>query len=479
MVFDNKPHTCGPNAAAAVKYYRTDPFASKPQIIFTLRVLTIEDSNGAEIYFFNPLNRSFCQFFDTTSVLSPATSGIFDLREKENHLELRYKATKLKKFSFYIALLSYNGPTIGLRAIVTREHGVVLVEANMNLNSVNGNISIPARYSLNTTFIMALKPRSKHMQLKLKSGDSKTMTVNWELNTGWTIDPQLNGENRQRSIAQNQPGQAVVQQTCHNCNEGHSIEDCELPEYTMHCTGCLLVSFDGANHINPCMPNNKVSPIRLDLFAKHALTLFQMNYSLADVTVHYWNQGHFSEVNPRVKLISPPSEAVITIQNVNGNQCIALKQSSFKRCCILICAMDNSGIWRFRWRVVVTPNSGVLIFHMTKTPTFQNGQISIPPEFRLNTIAIFGMKPRNSSFYVEVRVHANSNGNLSSSTFDGYTGHFGIDFSSDRDRVFIDNALDGHERKSHEVKFNHLLYQREPKPISTFRSQRVAPPIVR
>lgn len=480
MVFGNEPHTCSPNATSQVQYYRTVTLASTPEPVFKLRVLNIDDSNGAEIHFLNPVDNKFCQFFKTTSVLSPATSGIFTMHESGKHLTLHYEATKFNNFSFYIALLSYNRPTIELRAVITRQHGLVLVKANMVLNSINGNISIPEKYRLSTTLVMGLKPRSKNLQLQFKSGDRK-MTANWQTSTGWTIDPQLDGGNCQRSIGRNPPQQTLVS-VCHNCNKDHNIEDCDLPEYSMHCTSCLVVSFNGSNHVNPCMPMpiNRISPIRSDLFARQALTLFQINYSLNDVRVYHLDKGRFSEVNPRVKLISPPAEGVLTIQNLdNQRQCIALKQSSFKRCSILFAVMDKSGIWRLRWRAVLTPNSGLLIFKLTKTLSNENGLVSIPPEFRLNTIALFGMKPCHSNFYAEVRVHANENGHLSTSTFDGYVGHIGIDFSSNPDRVFIDNALDGNEPKSNDKKFNHHLYRHEPRPISTFQSQRVAPSIAR
>lgn len=63
--------------------------------------------------------------------------------------------------------------------------------------------------------------------------------------------------------------------------------------------------------------------------------------------------------------------------------------------------------WRLRLRAVLTPNSGLLVFKITKTLPIENGHILIPPEFRLNTIALFGMKPTDRNFYAEVRVHAN------------------------------------------------------------------------
>lgn len=480
MIFCHESHTCRLNTALKPKYYRTETLASTPNSIFKVRVLNMDDINGAEIFYYNPLNEQFDQFFKTTPILSPATGGIFTMQEGEKHLTLHYEATKFVKFSFYIALLSYNGPLVALRAVITREHGVVLLRSNMDMHRANGKLSIPKPYRFNTSFIMGLKPRSKVLQLQFKTGDAMPMAANWKMNAGWTIDQHLDGENRQRSIVQNPPQQGVVPEMCHNCNKNHNIEDCDSPEYSSHCTGCLVVSFDGSNHVNPCMPINKISPIRSDLFAGYALTLFQFIYSLEDVHMFYFHKGNFSAVNPRVKLISPPVEGVITIQKLDDSQrqCIALKQTSFKRCSILFAVLDTNGVWRLRLRAVLTPNSGLLIFKITKTLPIENGHYLIPPEFRLNTIALFGMKPTGQNFYAEVRVHANKNGQLSTTNFDGYTAHVGIDVSSNQDQVSIEDALNGSTPKL-KKKFNLRLYKPEPKPLSTFKIQRVVPAITR
>lgn len=82
------------------------------------------------------------------------------MQETSTHHTLHYEATKFTYFSFYIALLTFNGSVIGLRAVVTREHGVVLVKANMELNDINGKVSVPAKYRMNTAFIMGMRPKS-------------------------------------------------------------------------------------------------------------------------------------------------------------------------------------------------------------------------------------------------------------------------------------------------------------------------------
>ena len=97
-------------------------------------------------------------------------------------------------------------------------------------------------------------------------------------------------------------------------------------------------------------------------------------------------------------------------------------------------------------------------------------------EFRNNTVQILGLVAKCSDFYVEAKVYANQRGKLSTTKFDGYTGHIGFSIPSvGRDRVEIEDILSKGNRY---VKFNNLLFtnaKKESKPLSTFQKQRTVP----
>lgn len=86
-------------------------------------------------------------------------------------------------------------------------------------------------------------------------------------------------------------------------------------------------------------------------------------------------------------------------------------------------------------------------------------------------MAVFGFKSNEGrdNFYIDIRVYANHNGQMSTTNFDGYTTHIGYDVL--QDRVMIANALEGKQSQ----KFNQKLYKEEPKPLSTFKEQRIVP----
>lgn len=356
------PHVCG--VTNALKGYRSNVFADVPKLQFKMRISN-PATNGADMFYYE--DGCFNEFFHTLHLSNPSTSGLFTIKDGI----LNYDALKFVKFSFYIAILRYESPVIKLRAIVTRQNGIVFVKCNMEMMKTRGKFVIDSRYRMNTAFILGLKPRSKSFELQIRSNGS-TKRANWCDSHGWKIGSDLDGEQIQR-IVLNEIQNPRLQ--CTNCSSNmHDITDCDMPIYSMHCKHCLVVSIDGTMHENPCMNTNAKSEIRRDIFAKNALTLFQLMFSNKDgPLLCLLEDGQFHPFTPAIKLLSIPAESILTVHHTDNQKCIALKQVTFKRCNILIVVKDARNIWRIRFRVVVTPRHGVLVFKLTKTMVVQNG----------------------------------------------------------------------------------------------------------
>lgn len=460
MIISNEPHLC--IEADAVKNFRIDPFAVEPTNAFKIRL------KNADMYFFNGEEGRFEEFFTTHYVVNPATAGVFTVADTGTHKILSYDSVKYVQFSFYIALLGE--PTIQLRAIVTSD-GLMLMRCEMEMENNNGKLAIPNRYKLSTAFVLGLSPRSENLELLVKSNNLATKSARWEGGRSWVIAEDLDGGYLERVENQNNP--QPVSMVCLNCGAKHSIQACTMPFFTKHCTGCLLVSLDGNEHENPCQYTNKISLIRKDILSNNALTLYQMGYSNSDVKAYYLDNGQFVPVVTRTKLVSPPAEAIITFQNIDNQarQFIVFKQASFQRCSVLIAVLDSTKVWRLRLRLVVSSCHGVLAFKLTRTVATLNGKIVVPKNFQNNTVAFFGFEATEGrdDFYIDISVHANGNGQMSATRFDGYTSHIGYNVLEDR--VVFGNELEGNQLQ----KFNRKLYKEEPKPLSTFKEQRIVP----
>lgn len=443
--------------------YRVNVLASKANPQFKLRIAT----SMADMYYFDVKNKKFEDFHSASYLLCPATSGVITVGpDSEGCNVLSYHSSKSVKFTFYIALLAFDGPEITLRVVIAPPYGIFFVKCGIKMHKTNGKITWENAEGIHTALVLGLIERSNEIIVQVKYNNESSKSLRWRKQSGWII-PDMNG-------IPNIPVDQPISEKCQNCNGRHSVLNCQYPTYSIHCSGCLVVSFDGDMHENPCQPKNKISQTRSDLFATHALTLFQMLYSTEDGQLLYLSKdGTFCEMSERTKLISGPAEGLFIQQQLpDSKQCIAFKQTTFKRCSVLLAVLDRKNVWRLRFRIVITNKSGLLVFPLTTSLPIKDRRIQIPPGFENNLVALFGIRMQSNiySFYMELKVHANANGKLSTSCFDGYTGHIGIDIANDIHQKHIDDALNGVQPQP-DRRFNRKLYGVEPKPISSFKTQ--------
>lgn len=304
MIFNNEPHECRNHSALKIKGYRTSIFEGKSDPMFKIRTRNEFEVCGVEFYYFNANDQCFDQFHDGLVVLSPSTSGLFITENCTKYNTLVYESTKFVEFSFYIGLMKYDAPEISLRAIVCRE-GIILVKCNVEMFNNTRALSIKDRYSMNTVFILGIQPRGNNFQLQIQFG-STCQKVKWQKETGWNLDQFIN-------VINVRPADTEDLRYL-NCNKGHNVEQCYFPTFTAHCSGCLIVSIDGSQHENPCMPINRISKIRSDLLARNALTLFRLIYSPNEVEMLYLTKDHiFTHFERQRKLLSAPTESILVL----------------------------------------------------------------------------------------------------------------------------------------------------------------------
>lgn len=469
MVFGpEENHECVNNA---LKSYRLDVCAATTKPFLKMRVLDSTNFDGAEVLFFNKSNGRFEAFHNALDLLNAATSGVFNIINNENHFIVDYQSTKLVNFNFFIALMEYRGTSIGLRVIVKQNKVVALVKCDVKMTMHYGKLLMPPQYHMNSSIILGLKPRSGKLLLQIKSSGLKTINAQWQRNLGWNIDANIDADNMESNTITDPPS---ITGLCVNCNGDHNIKNCDLPLYSMHCYGCLVVSFDGTNHVNPCRPVNRKASIKSDLLASEAMTLFELAYNTTEANLFYLNESRFVQVTPQQKMISAPVEGLLNVKQNGDFQYIDFKQTKFNRCSFLIAVLDAGGIWRLRFRLVITPKHGLVVFKLTKTLNVNNGRIEIPNDSMVNTVAVFGFTNIEPSFYITLRIHANQNGQISTTPFDGYVGYIGFNIGHSDIGLHIDEIFDKDDGNI--IQFNKRLYKREnEQPLSTFQAQRIAP----
>lgn len=121
-------------------------------------------------------------------------------------------------------------------------------------------------------------------------------------------------------------------------------------------------------------------------------------------------------------------------------------------------AYKLQGVWRLRYRLVVTRESGILCFPLYTTFNNANGVYSIPDRFNLNTALIIGIETTDELSVVDVRIYANQTGVLNftnATNFNGYEGQ--ITFDSILDKTLISDSFK--PRRYSTLRFDRALYQ--------------------
>lgn len=444
----NATHTCG----TEINYssYRINPQVRAPKCGFKLRVLDSNGYNGAEIYYLVGETKEFRKFLSASKLFSPATAGLFTLTENDNFSIVKYESTKpIRIFSTLHCLTVRRG--LSNSVDFSQKNGVVITKSPKK--------QLASLKNMNTALVLGLKPKSNYLKIQINTSvheQTLKLSAEWQLGK-WEI--------RQPTIEHLQEHSLDV--VCNNCGRGHQLEDCEWPFFQKTCSNCLVMSINGTGHSSPCNVLNRISLMRTNILCYSALLIFELKYSLKEVQAYIIIDGAFQHMNLQTPLISAPAESLLFIDaTMNNTQCISLKQAKLKRCSILFAIKDKKGIWRLRFRALVSKTSGLIVFSVHKTLSVESNRCVIPEEYKLNTIAVIGLEPKETTFYATFKVF----------TENVYEGNIGVDISESYDRITISQEL---KESPIEKKFHLNLYEREPKPLGQFRDRRKYPTIAR
>lgn len=280
----------------------------------------------------------------------------------------------------------------------------------------------------------------------------------------------------QISVASSSQGQS--HEKCLNCMKNHLTESCELPSYVFPCSRCQVVSFDGKQHVSPCMPISRISSLRTNLFAKTTVPMFHMmfNKTEADVVFLDFASGQFQPFNQATKLINV-MDGLFDSHDEDSHKVIEYKANYFARFSVLI-AVYHKSCWRLRFRAITTNKDGLLIFKMRSTMNCTDGRLALPQTYLTNATAVFGLIPKSHEIRGNFRVFANGTGNIQyDDSFNGYDGF--IEWRSEPSEFFTISAElngDGDARNSG-IKFCRTLQRNENPTLVSFISQRNVPAI--
>lgn len=217
--------------------------------------------------------------------------------------------------------------------------------------------------------------------------------------------------------------------------QNHPIEHCDLPNLLVKCPECLVTSCDGSGHSNSCLIVNTISGFRMDIYAETPLPLFKLRIENPNDVIHLLNKetGVFEKVEENKVIHAHEVNGIFRIFKSMGKSIIGFDATALNRFSVAV-AYLIAGVWRLRYRLVLTHTDGVLCFPLHTTFEHQQEEYRIPIKFKLNTVLIVGIDPQMEVSTVNVRVFANESGNITD-TFNGYHGTIVFDAFSDRSEI--------------------------------------------
>lgn len=325
-------------------------------------------------------------------IVAPSISGLFCY--DANRGVLSFKSTKRTKFSILLAMISPQAVRL-IRAVCNRNsmNATKFLETNIALNEANGRFRIPDefRYSITACIGFKLKNDAENMELQVRDQPS----IIYNVTNGWDISNYSASQ-----IIQEVPPthNNLIENNalkCYNCNGGHEAEHCKWPEFLLCCPQCLVISFDGKNHISPCQPINRIVSPRPDIFAVSPTKLFDIAFFTNAVGILFLNEhGQMEILTTEQTLLSMATDGILSLKNVDESR-VALRYeaTSQSRFSILFAILDRQQIWRLRFRAVLTPVNGLLVFKLHSTLPVESGMYKIPQNQK-NAIAVIGLKPK-------------------------------------------------------------------------------------
>lgn len=207
---------------------------------------------------------------------------------------------------------------------------------------------------------------------------------------------------------------------CYICKgRSHQTSECTFPNYLHQCSRCFVVSLDEGSHLQ--------SSFRRNVYGSQPVVLFKIRLeNSADwIKVFDAQNGSFDVVRENTSFISPATEGLFELKSdENGKQMVSYSAVSIKRFSVLVAVFANHK-WRFRLRIVLTEDRGILCFPMRTTFDTVNGKHMIPEGFRYNTPLILGIGTTGEQSTLRFKISASTNG-IVVDTEDQFNGYYGL-----------------------------------------------------
>lgn len=166
------------------------------------------------------------------------------------------------------------------------------------------------------------------------------------------------------------------------------------------------------------------------------------------------DKGVFEEAHSSLELLSPATCGLFTQEESANYRFISYSANTYSRISFLI-AVCVGKQWRLRYRGILSPVHGLLLFQLKNIV----GNDDIFSSIQDNTVAVFGLKPKTDAMNAQFRVFAkDKDDRLQNDTPGHYTGSVRWRCKDGYfDESLIDDMLNGKTAKSEKL-YDRNLY---------------------
>lgn len=215
--------------------------------------------------------------------------------------------------------------------------------------------------------------------------------------------------------------------SCSICDGNHLTKVCSFPQEMNRCIRCQLPVFDQRQH--HCNELYAAKSFFTDIIAKETFSLFRFTFG---GPIHILDDNNaFKEARNGQVMICGATDGMFTINSVENFTSVTYSATSVKKFSFIFVILRGN-TWRLWLRAVVSKQYGLQLFNLEDRFV----PISLPPEFKLNTTAVFGIFSHVDTAQIKIgfAVYAKSVGNED----DIFGGDGGIvEWPRNRDEVIL------------------------------------------
>lgn len=194
-VMNIEDHDCN---GLTIESIRDEVYVASAEMMFQMKVPVAE----ASIYYFDQTESNFVEFLRYITLSSTCTNGVFKNEIEGNNALLCYESSQFYRFSMFFAIIAAGiEPEFTLRAVTSREHGLMFFQTNNRVRHVQDEMKIPVELLKCTALFSGLEANGNNISIEINQKGMEKHSIQWCRQNGWIIPKELDGNRLSEKVS--------------------------------------------------------------------------------------------------------------------------------------------------------------------------------------------------------------------------------------------------------------------------------------